>query len=305
MIGLVGFAIACLGAVERITPESALPPMQAQSIERIEAAPSAPETITADAVLFAVAALGQTLAEGTAITVRPIPCAFPRLDRLQPAAEAFYGEHGVGDCVLTMRDFWPADPLFPLARARNIRVIEVDASRPLDESGPAISRLEASDGGETAYAWLSLNNLSRMAEIIAHDFTKLAPQNEPHILENLNRAKRQLFQIQGEIARATLDIDDPFVIATTPVFDYFLESTGFYVEGYLEVNSTDSPKQGIKNKSKRIITDKSQSSSGDTFAEDSVVVELEPLASIPADAGQGDLWAAFLTAYRSNLERAY
>src|SRR5690606_7757914 len=43
------------------------------------------------------------------------------------------------DAVVTLRSFWPEDPLYPHARRTNIRIVEIDAGRPLDGVLPGIA----------------------------------------------------------------------------------------------------------------------------------------------------------------------
>ena len=43
------------------------------------------------------------------------------------------------DAVIGLRSVWSDDPLYPMARRSNIRIVEVDAARPVDGSLPGIA----------------------------------------------------------------------------------------------------------------------------------------------------------------------
>jgi hypothetical protein len=303
-------------SVERITTDTPLPPPRAAHIERIQSTPEheePTEQLLADAALFPVAALAQALANGTAIAVRPILAEYPRLDRLAGAIDRHYDHHTPGAIVLTMRSAWPADPLFAQARKNNIRILEIDASRPLDDSGPGIAL--QSSVPQDGYPWLSLNNLSRMAEIISRDFTRLVPGQADTFTANLNQVKKDLFALQSEVAKATLEIDDPYVSATTPAFSYLLESAGFFTEELLagaEERLDWKLKKIDENKNfrrkKPLITDASHPPIDPiTLGEATIweIIALDPLASIPPDVPTHTLWQQFTAQYRANLERLY
>jgi len=315
-MNLLLLAALLAASVEHITTDTPLPPPQAARIERIATTPphkDQAEQLLADAALFPVAALAQALAKGTAIAVRPILAEYPRLDRLADAIDRHYDHHPPGAIVLTMRSAWPADPLFAQARADNIRILEIDASRPLDNSGPGIAL--QSSVPQDGYPWLSLNNLSRMAEIIARDFTRLVPGQADTFTANLNHVKKDLFALQSEVAKATLEIDDPYVSATTPAFSYLLESAGFFTDELLagaeerldwKLEKIDQ-NENFRRK-KLLITDTSHPPIDPLTLSDATiweVIALDPLATIPNDTASTSLWQEFISRYRANLERLY
>ena len=79
--------------------------------------------------------LGSILLQGTqAQIVRAAPANLPATRQV-----SFFTGRGAGalekaasnaDAVIALRSLWPDDPLYPLARRSNIRIIEVDAARP-------------------------------------------------------------------------------------------------------------------------------------------------------------------------------
>ncbi len=157
-----------------------------------------------------VASLTTELVRDTGIVVlRPVP------DTLPPSRQlAFFagrGAAGLGeaarqaDAVVALRSIWPDDPLFPLARRQNIRLIEIDAARPLDASLPGLALQEQSP---TAHAlpWLDPVNLGRMADVIANDVARLVPAARPRLQANVAHLRQQLLAItaqsEGRLAAA-------------------------------------------------------------------------------------------------------
>ncbi|OSZ75775.1 metal ABC transporter solute-binding protein, Zn/Mn family [Hydrogenophaga sp.] len=143
-----------------------------------------------------VAALTTALARDTGIVVlRPVPETLPPSRQL-----AFFtgrGAAGLGeaarqaDAVIALRSIWPDDPLFPLARRQNIRLIEIDAARPLDASLPGMA-LQEGDASANALPWLDPVNLGRMADVIASDVARLVPAARPRLLANVAALRQQL-----------------------------------------------------------------------------------------------------------------
>jgi len=158
-----------------------------------------------------VAALTTTLMRDTGIEVlRPVPETLPASRQL--AYFTGRGAAGLGeaarqaDAVVALRSIWPDDPLFPLARRQNIRLIEIDAARPLDASLPGIA-LQGGDVSSNALPWLDPVNLGRMADVIASDVARLVPDAQPRIQSNVSALRRQLLatsaQLESRLAAAT------------------------------------------------------------------------------------------------------
>src|SRR5690606_28990478 len=84
--------------------------------------------------LPAVYSVSTALAAGTAIEVRNVP-----EGGRPPAAQASYFAaqaerlaplFGEADAVVTIGKLWSGDPLYAAARAANIRVVDIDATKP-------------------------------------------------------------------------------------------------------------------------------------------------------------------------------
>lgn len=191
-------------------------------------------------------ALARRLTEGTGITVHAV-----QPDKL-PASRLHSFLAGRGraaletaakdaDAVLTLRSFWPDDPLYPAARRANIRIVEIDAAQPLDQRLPGIALLPpASDSavyadlglepmppaGEETAPWLSPTRLGEMAEIVAGDLSRLAPADAARIGQNLRGLKHELLLAKAEGDRAMAARDNPEAVALSPQFGYLAADLG-------------------------------------------------------------------------------
>lgn len=93
--------------------------------------------------------------------------------------------------VIDLQRVWNQDVLYEHARRENISVIEIDASYSYQDNSSLALLTDTYHEGEkkgevNPYAWLNLNNLSKMYKIVAHDLIKIFPQNEAKIEQNLN-----------------------------------------------------------------------------------------------------------------------
>jgi len=149
-----------------------------------------------------VSALTTALVRDTGVVVlRPVPDTLPPNRQL-----AFFtgrGAAGLGeaarqaDAVIALRSIWPDDPLFPLARRQNIRLIEIDAARPLDASLPGMA-LQEGDASANVLPWLDPVNLGRMADVIASDVARLVPAARLRLLANVAALRQQVLAITAQ-----------------------------------------------------------------------------------------------------------
>ena len=192
--------------------------------------------------------IASALAEGTEIEVRAVPASLPGmggLDRAfkRPDATTVYGLQWA-DAVVTIGGVWPEDPLFTQARARNINVIEIDASRSLDVSGESVAQVAtpqdsapwrqpapAATRGVSPYAWLSPTNGIRMAEIVAADFVRLSPEDEARIVANLAAFATRMQQLQASYEDRLLGAGGARIFALSDHFSYLTGAFGLFVEG--------------------------------------------------------------------------
>jgi ABC-type Zn uptake system ZnuABC Zn-binding protein ZnuA len=207
-VSLAAWAPRLCGACAALVLALAAPLTHAQ-------APAASAPVAAPTRLLVshpvVSSLTQAVVQGTGIAVlRPVPETLPANRQL-----AFFSSRGAAglgqaarqaDAVIALRSIWPDDPLFPLARRQNIRLIEIDAARPLDASLPGIALQE---GAATAASlpWLDPVNLGRMADVIAADVARLVPDAKPRLQDNVAALRQRVLTItaqsEARLARAS------------------------------------------------------------------------------------------------------
>lgn len=200
---------ACLVALLAVAAPLAVHAQAAAPAVPSAATPAAPARLLVAHPV--VASLAQTVVLGTGIEVlRPVPETLPANRQL-----AFFGSRGAAglaqaarqaDAVIALRSIWPDDPLFPLARRQNIRLIEIDAARPLDASLPGIALREGADPA-AALPWLDAVNLGRMADVIAADVSRLVPHAKPRLQANVAALRQRLLAVtarsEARLARAS------------------------------------------------------------------------------------------------------
>ncbi|WP_457789907.1 metal ABC transporter solute-binding protein, Zn/Mn family [Pseudomonas sp. PL-6] len=171
--------------------------------------------------------LGASLLDGSAVQLqRAAPANLPA--SRQPS---YFAGRGAGaldkaardaDAVIALRSLWPDDPLYPLARRSNIRIVEVDGARPVDGALPGVAL--RSDGGDAlaSQPWLNINNLGRMADVIAADLGRLAPEAKPQIEANLATLKQRLLKLSAASESRLAELDNLNVASLSDHFDYLI-----------------------------------------------------------------------------------
>ncbi len=194
----------------------------------------------------AAQAIVATLAAGTDIEPRPVQPAKLPATRLTSFL-AGRGAAGLreaaadADAVVTFRSFWPDDPLYPHARRANIRIVEIDAGRPLDGALPGIALLSPPDdraayealalspmpaAGEAAAPWLSPTALGRMLDVVAADLERLSPTAKDRIARNLAEAKRRLIGAKAEADQKLASATSVTAIALSGRYGYLANDLG-------------------------------------------------------------------------------
>jgi ABC-type Zn uptake system ZnuABC Zn-binding protein ZnuA len=127
------------------------------------------------------------------------------------------------DAVIGLRSIWADDPLYPNARRSNIRIVEIDAARPVDGSLPGIA-VQPGQGadGLNSQPWLSSNNMGRMADVMAADLVRLAPAAKPHIEANLSVLKQQLLKLTADSEAALASADNLSVVSLSNHLGYLI-----------------------------------------------------------------------------------
>lgn len=138
-------------------------------------------------------------------------------------AEALRGLSTKADAVIGLRSLWPDDPLYPNARRSNIRIVEIDAARPVDGSLPGIA-VQPGQGidGLNSQPWLASNNMGRMADVIAADLVRLAPSAKPKIEANLAALKQQLLKLSAASEASLASADNLSVVSLSDRFGYLI-----------------------------------------------------------------------------------
>lgn len=183
-----------------------------------------------------VAALTTALVRDTGIVVlRPVPETLPASRQL-----AFFtgrGAAGLGeaarqaDAVVALRSIWPDDPLFPLARRQNIRLIEIDAARPLDASLPGMALQEQQGAAVNALPWLDPVNLGRMADVIASDVARLVPAAKPRLQANVAALRQQVLAITAQSEARLATASNLAVFSLSDRLDYLVNGFNLDLAG--------------------------------------------------------------------------
>ena len=137
------------------------------------------------------------------------------------------------DAVIGLRSLWADDPLYPVARRSNIRIVEVDAARPVDGGLPGIAVQPGVSDGLNSQPWQSSNNMGRMADVMAADLSRLAPRAKAHIDANLAALKQRLLKLNADSETRLAQADNLGVVSLSDHFAYLLSSLN------LEVLDTD------------------------------------------------------------------
>lgn len=221
--------VGCLAALLALSTHSATAFAQSAPASAAVAAAAPARLLVAHPV---VAALTTALVRDTGIVVlRPVPETLPPNRQL-----AFFsgrGAAGLGeaarqaDAVIALRSIWPDDPLFPLARRQNIRLIEIDAARPLDASLPGMA-LQEQDATANALPWLDPVNLGRMADVIASDVGRLVPAAKPRLQANVGTLRQQLLSIAAQSEARLASASNLAVFSLSDRLDYLV--SGFNLD---------------------------------------------------------------------------
>ena len=182
-----------------------------------------------------VVALTTALVRDTGIVVlRPAPESLPASRQL-----AFFSGRGASalgeaarqaDAVIGLRSIWPDDPLFPLARRQNIRLIEIDAARPLDASLPGMA-LQEQAASANDLPWLDPVNLGRMADVIAGDVARLVPAAKARLQTNVASLRQQVLTITAQSEARLATASNLAVFSLSDRLDYLVNGFNLDLAG--------------------------------------------------------------------------
>jgi ABC-type Zn uptake system ZnuABC Zn-binding protein ZnuA len=172
--------------------------------------------------------LGEVLLKGTDVSLeRAAPANLPGsrqtayfTGRGAPALARLAND---ADAVIGLRSLWPDDPLYPISRRSNIRIVEVDAARPVDGALPGIAvQPDNKVDGLNSQPWFSSNNMGRMADVMAADLVRLAPEAKPKIDANLAALKQRLLKLSADSEARLANVDNLSVMSLSDHFGYLI-----------------------------------------------------------------------------------
>jgi ABC-type Zn uptake system ZnuABC Zn-binding protein ZnuA len=181
--------------------------------------------------------LGEVLLKGTDVNLeRAAPANLPGSRQT-----AYFSGRGApalsklasgADAVIGVRSLWAEDPLYPMARRSNIRIVEVDAARPVDGALPGIAvQPGLKVDGLNSQPWLASNNMGRMADVMAADLVRLAPSAKPQIEANLAVLKQRLLKLSADSEARLAEADNLSVLSLSDHFGYLIGSLNLELIG--------------------------------------------------------------------------
>lgn len=204
-------------------------------------AQAAPVVLVSMAPIYS---LSKPLVEGTDIALTLIP---EEARSMQAQATLFtrqadrYAEQFKGaDAVITIGKIWAGDPLYTAAREVNIRVINVDASKPWSHEldGVAVTNSPATDT-VSPYFWLSPSNVIRVLDIVGSDLERLYPSQAAKIAANLEKQKADYLRLKNDFERRFVEVADPVLYSLTDQFVYMTSDLGVFVDDYFVKQDID------------------------------------------------------------------
>ncbi len=222
----------------------------AQNTRAVESVSKSNHEITVLTSLPVTYFLASSLATDTNIKVLNLPKRGRRLNGqanyFESKAEKLSETFKAASAVVTIGKLWRDDPLFSAARSANIRIVEIDATKPWSNTLEGVSIAmkphqdapwatpSAGEEEETApsiFFWLSLANSARSAEIIAQDLMRLVPEMEAKIKSNLAGLRGKLLELQRQSELALLSAADITVFSLAPELVYFTSEQNLFVDG--------------------------------------------------------------------------
>lgn len=225
-------------------------------------APSAADDTVVLTALPVLYSLARELTVGTDIVVRNLPPAGRPMSALESyftlQAERLEPELAAADAVVTIAKLWRGDPLYIATRGANIRVVEIDATKPWSATlegvglvlepadnvpwaaGAAAEGDGAAERREPAvYYWLSPANGAQAADIVARDLMRLVPDDAERIAENLARFRARVLDLKRRYEVELAALPDVTVFALTSDLVYLTTDLGINVDGYFTKQDID------------------------------------------------------------------
>ncbi|MBF0334055.1 MAG: zinc ABC transporter substrate-binding protein, partial [Alphaproteobacteria bacterium] len=195
--------------------------------------------------LQATYSLAADLAAGTTIDVA---FAFPANMRMEQQATwleqkprpDFVAAAAKASAAIVLSRAWEGDPLYVWSRGANIRIVPIDASMPYNPKVTGIGVLAREHGkGALPWAWHSLSNAMRMADIVAADLKALSPADAALVERNQVALKTTLQTLKTDYEGRFLDAGLPGLWALTDRFAYLTQDFGLDVVGHTLADTYD------------------------------------------------------------------
>lgn len=204
-------------------------------------AQQAPTVLVSMAPLYSLA---KPLLTGTDVALTLVP-EDPRSMQAQATlftrqADRYAEQFKTADAVITMGKIWSGDTLYTAVREVNIRVVDIDASKPWSHEldGVAVAESPAS-GMVSPYFWLSPSNVIRVLDIVGSDLERLYPQHAATIAANLDKQKASYLELKNSFESRFVEVSDPVLYALTDQFVYLTSDLGVFVDDYFVKQDID------------------------------------------------------------------
>ena len=173
---------------------------------------------------------------------------------LKKRQTAFFETAADAEAALIVSSAWPNDPLYKWARRGNIRIVAIDAAKPLDGYGASVPLIEV-QGRTSPFVWRSPANLTRMASIVADDLARLSPNDAETVKSNLQRLQTALFALRSKYELAFSKLDFVDLAAFTPDYAYLADEFGLDVRFHYLKQETAWSEEGMRRLSERLVSE--------------------------------------------------
>lgn len=210
-------------------------------LQNASVAQTIPTVLVSMAPLYSLA---KPLLAGTDVALTLVP-EDPRSMQAQATlftrqADRYAEQFKVADAVITMGKIWGGDTLYTAVREVNIRVVDIDASKPWSHEldGVAVAESPAT-GMVSPYFWLSPSNVIRVLDIVGSDLERLYPLHAGTIAANLEQQKASYLALKNDFERRFVEVSDPVIYALTDQFVYLTSDLGVFVDDYFVKQDID------------------------------------------------------------------
>ncbi len=138
------------------------------------------------------------------------------------------------DALIHFASIWPVDPLYPLLRQYNIRLVAIDGADPQHPNAIGVALRLNEAGKSSPFVWLNLNNLKTMSTLISRDLQALYPQQQAMIQQNQQRLLQAIARMELANNDWLFEQDVEQVIVVGQKLDDFVFGYNLYQRGHIE-----------------------------------------------------------------------